>query len=209
MGKAYDVPTGNAPPEQPEARDLQVDALEQPPWVTRLNAGAQDVAKGIANAVEVAEPFSTEAPAASAEVSRPSTEPVLAVDNIPCNHSAPATEPAVIQSPVPAPLTVALPNQAVETLLANDPPTAAKPAPAEAVKLVCLIKGCKCKQKLRGLCSKCHTAAVKWVDDRKRFPNKEAGWACLEANGLSLPPCKSSSDKLFLDAVEICYETIK
>ena len=212
MGKAYEVPTGNAPPLQPETP-------VQPSWAAQLNSGARDVgSSGNAPApvsALVAPMPATEPPMAPAiplifpkSGERPSPRTTVSSTSGPVVPSAPA-----IQSPVPTPLTVALPNQAVETLIANNPPPApavAVASPAVAEKLVCLTGGCKCKQKLRGLCAKCHPAAIKWIDDnREKFPKKEEGWAWLETNGFSLPLGKPSSDKLFLDGIELHYNTTK
>lgn len=167
MGKAYDVPGGNAPPEQPE----QSVQPGQPTWAAQLNAGAQAV--GVIGG-DVPAP----APAAEPSKSVAAEQPVVLG-----GPSAVGPMPPISASdtdPIPSPV----------------PETETQTAPLE-----CMIDGCSRRRKLRGMCARCHTAAVKWVDNRERFPSKEAGWNWLVQKGHALPSTKASSDQFFLNSV--------
>lgn len=170
MGKAHDVPSGSAPPVQPEQH-----RQSQPGWAAELNAGAKAESSG-----DVPLP-TVPAPTAAAAV-------------VPAASVAPEAEE--IQSPVPEAI---LTPEATDDLPVLEDAVPVNP-PAQSEKVVCVTNGCKSKQKLRGLCARCHKSASAWIDDRERFPSKDAGWLWLEQNGHSLPSGNVPGDK-FLHAI--------
>lgn len=68
---------------------------------------------------------------------------------------------------------------------------AGKVIPKNPHRSLCVTPGCgrdNAKGSIvRGLCTRCITAARKWVKDN-HGADEAAGWAALEAAGLALPP---------------------
>ena len=121
-----------------------------------------------------------------------------------------------LTSPVPSPLTVALPSQAAGTPGAQIAPAAsavvapvapsaivapaitqppvlpAIPATPSAGTRTCVTEGCKSKVKDHGMCARCLKDTIEYM---KSDPN--VTWEFLEANGLARPVSGSTSGGKF------------
>ena len=67
----------------------------------------------------------------------------------------------------------------------SEAPTA-ESAPNAESKPICVVPGCGCEAKIRGLCGRCCTAA------RAQIKKGKTTWAKLEELGLAIPPKKAA-----------------